>query len=630
MHPSSSSSHGNVNGSLRRGLCGGWPHPSSRFLHLLTLTLLNFAAYSLWTLLNKWQFMPVVAGGLGVTRTLFSTSAQMFVAGAFSNAALQWRRRRHVESVEGRMERGLLPTPTTRSLVLPSTLVHRSGVFFRRIRAHWLWPKLRRILPLGIARSVDIGCANAALVHISVAAQQMVKSTLPLFVALLSWLWLRRRLTAVAWIAMVPIALGTVAAVWKSTGAGDRAAESEGTAMHRQEPMRVATDGGDMATRHVAQLSASWGLALAFLSCAGRAFKAVINGKLLKPAAVTTVPSANSGEEVAPSAERLEPLDILRYEAPLSACMLLLLGCAAELWWSSAIAANHRAVPSSSTMAAPQRPSGRLAGGHAIDAVLGATPAPLDAAYLVVPALAVDNTYFQGKQSRPHVASPAAGPLGHQGRRAAADSPLIEFIEVRRSSSASRVGNSGHPSLDATTTVTGQQSSKSTLSLRLSDGGDDPAAETSPWPLLVGTSVLGGFLMFVNQGTYINIIDASSPVTCQVLMNVKMLLLIVVAVRLFHTPLSGVNVLGVLVATSGCLLYAYGEATSGTKKEKSDDNDDNDAVRLRTSSSSVAPDGAASSSPIAVIIPFSSSSSPLPRHAVDSGGKDVSGQASFV
>jgi drug/metabolite transporter (DMT)-like permease len=76
----------------------------------------------------------------------------------------------------------------------------------------------------------------------------------------------------------------------------------------------------------------------------------------------------------------------------------------------------------------------------------------------------------------------------------------------------------------------------------------------------VGVTLATGALMFFNQLSYISVIKLSSALTCQVLMNVKMLLLIGVSVAIFNTPLRALNVAGMGLAFAGCLLYARASA----------------------------------------------------------------------
>ena len=69
-------------------------------------------------------------------------------------------------------------------------------------------------------------------------------------------------------------------------------------------------------------------------------------------------------------------------------------------------------------------------------------------------------------------------------------------------------------------------------------------------------NLVAGVLMFVNQASYITVIHQTSALSCQVLMNVKMLLLIVVALHVFDQPFGVSNQLGVVLACAGCFCYA--------------------------------------------------------------------------
>jgi hypothetical protein len=89
----------------------------------------------------------------------------------------------------------------------------------------------------------------------------------------------------------------------------------------------------------------------------------------------------------------------------------------------------------------------------------------------------------------------------------------------------------------------------------------------------LATNLVGGALMFLNQLSYVAVIDRSDALTCQVVMNVKMMLLIVVSLAL--TPVAGAACatamcrvtsalwgsfgLGVLVAFAGVMAYAAAE-----------------------------------------------------------------------
>ena len=70
--------------------------------------------------------------------------------------------------------------------------------------AHWL----RGILPLVLVRAADIGFHNAALASVSVALQQIVKSTIPVFVCVLTAIFLQRPESHRVWLSLLPIVGG--------------------------------------------------------------------------------------------------------------------------------------------------------------------------------------------------------------------------------------------------------------------------------------------------------------------------------------------------------------------------------------------------------------------------------------
>ena len=303
-----------------------------KYGRLLGATFLNYLTYTSWTLLNKYQFLPLDRAldadsssssssshqrshGYGVTCPLFVTGIQMVLAGVFAAIAI------FVFGVQKRSRE------------------EQQRLFTMKTMQH-------RILPLGIARCVDIGAGNTALVSISVAVQQVIKSLLPLFVSLLTITVLGKPVGQLIWLSLIPIVVGTV-----------------------------------MATVGSASLT-FMGVGLALISCFARSFKCVLNAKLLHV-----------------SEEPLLPLEILLLEAPSSGVLLLL--SSALIFEGSKVAANSAEL-------------------------WGAVP----------------------------------------------------------------------------------------------------------------NNILGGLLMFFNQASYITIIDASSAVTCQVLMNIKMLFVILISVHLFHTNLS--------------------------------------------------------------------------------------------
>jgi len=73
---------------------------------------------------------------------------------------------------------------------------------------------------------------------------------------------------------------------------------------------------------------------------------------------------------------------------------------------------------------------------------------------------------------------------------------------------------------------------------------------------VVAYNAVCALCMFLNQWSYISIIQHTSSVTCQILMNVKMIVLIVTSSVLLQTPLSFVQIVGMIIATTGCIGYA--------------------------------------------------------------------------
>jgi drug/metabolite transporter (DMT)-like permease len=82
----------------------------------------------------------------------------------------------------------------------------------------------------------------------------------------------------------------------------------------------------------------------------------------------------------------------------------------------------------------------------------------------------------------------------------------------------------------------------------------------------VSFNVACGALMFVTQVSYMMIIERTSPLTCQVIMNVKMMMLVVVSMVLLATPPTAASVLGFIAVILGCTLYASIAAASAVKK----------------------------------------------------------------
>eukprot|EP01064_Diplonema_japonicum_P004370 TRINITY_DN12833_c1_g1_i2.p1 TRINITY_DN12833_c1_g1~~TRINITY_DN12833_c1_g1_i2.p1 ORF type:complete len:353 (+),score=26.61 TRINITY_DN12833_c1_g1_i2:426-1484(+) len=290
------------------------------------VTLVNFASYSSWTLLIKWQFKLY-----GMNFSVLLAAYQMLFVGAVSSLYLL----------------------ATNRFKYPTKSV------------------LLRVLPLGLVRSTDIGFGNAALRLISVALQQIIKSTIPVYVCVLSSIVLKKAVSYRVWLALVPIIGGVILASW-------------------------------------GKLTASWlGVLMAVTSCIARAGKAIINDMLLH---ATT-------EE-----DRLDTMQIMSFESPISGVILTVAGVVFE-------------------------------GG------------------------AVFEWYSRTDRS---------------------SIPTVMFFNS-----------------------------------------------------------LCGLLMLLNQWSYISIIKHTSSVTCQVLMNLKMVTLIFISVLLFNTQLLPLHVLGMCVATVGCTSYAF-------------------------------------------------------------------------
>jgi drug/metabolite transporter (DMT)-like permease len=265
-----------------------------------------------------------------------------------------------------------------------------------------------QILPLGIARAIDIGCGNAALSLVTVALQQILKSLLPLFVCILSYFVLGNHVSQSVWVSLIPIVFGSLLAAWPSSS-NDSSSSSTSSSSSAAVPIL--------------------GIALALISTFGRSMKAVLNSKLV-----------TGSKQALP----LAPLEVLSLEAPTSGIILL-------------------------------------------------------------------------------------------------SGSILASIIVFRASSADD-GTDGIESIG----ICGSSDSFS----------------------FIRVNVFAGILMFFNQLSYITVIKLSSALSCQVLMNLKMLLLIFVSILIFATPLSGLNVLGMLFAFVGCLYYAVASAEDEKKKIK--------------------------------------------------------------
>lgn len=306
--------------------------------YTVAVTFLNYATYSMWTLGNKHQFKHA-GQGMAISLTAF----QMLVAGALAWIAVS---------------SGVVPPPT------PTAQTWKS-----------------QVLPLGLARSADIGFGNAALSMVSVALQQIVKSTIPVYVCILSVLVLNRYVSLRVWTTLVPVVGGTLMAA-------------------------------------MGEVSATFaGLTLAVLSCVARAGKKIINDSLLQ------------GSK---SSNGLTPTQIMMHEAPLSGAILLLVG------------------------------------------------------------LLFESNVLSDK--------------------------VLSFDEPPNPMNPDKTRDLLH---------------------------------------LVASNTALGVLVYWNQWSYISIIDCTSALTCGILMNLKMVLLVCLSVGLFGTNLSFFNVCGIAVAFLGCVLYGH-------------------------------------------------------------------------
>jgi drug/metabolite transporter (DMT)-like permease len=219
-------------------------------------TVMNFVTYSAWTMLNKKLFTlpphqdPLVSWS---PSPLLCTAMQMFVA-----AFAAW-------------------------ICVVQLGCQRSPDVNLLDRVVWR----RRIVPLGLSRAVDIGCGNYALSLVTVALQQVVKATLPIFVTILSVTVLRKRVSWGMAVNLVPVVLGTIVASVPPSVEGPTVASPQGP-----PPLSVL------------------GVGLALTSCFGRASKAVLNALLLSGAG--SVPNA-----------KMQPLEIVLLEAPTTGLIIL-------------------------------------------------------------------------------------------------------------------------------------------------------------------------------------------------------------------------------------------------------------------------------------------------------------------
>ena len=287
--------------------------------------LVNTGSYTLWTIGNKYQFTNP---SWKVSTPIMATAFQLFISGFIAYLC-------------GRVLK------IARAGPCPATV---------------FW---KRIVPLGVARATDIGFGNMSLTLVSVALQQVVKSTIPVYVSILSAVLFGKRYGTDVWVSLVPIVAGTVLASL-----------------------------GEMS-------SSELGFTFAIISCFGRALKAILNGQLL---------SKSSEDHAA-----IDPFTLLMLEAPLS--------------------------------------------GLFIGAV----------------ALVVEG------------------------------SEIFTLITT---------------------------------------------------PSVIALNILCGILSFATQLSYLQLIVTTSPLTCTVLMNLKMVFLILLSVVVFGTSLTVLNYVGIAIASVGCVLYA--------------------------------------------------------------------------
>eukprot|EP00756_Hemistasia_phaeocysticola_P044561 Hpha_TRINITY_DN18364_c0_g1::TRINITY_DN18364_c0_g1_i1::g.158124::m.158124 len=306
-------------------------HPA--FAH----TTVNFVSYSAWTLSNKELF----SSGDAPRLPLLSTGFQMVVVTIVCLLSVRV---------------GWAPLETANPDLLRT-----------------------KIIPLSVVRSSDLGFANAALTLMSVAAQQILKSTIPVWVCALTVLYLGRPVPGAAWAVVAVIVVGTAMATI-----------------------------GDPDMR-----AAPLGVGYMLLGCFCRAWKCVLNTRLLQGSALP-----------GPKEETLSKMTVLRYEAPLSG--LLILAAAAV---------------------------------------------------------------FEG--------------------------PVI----LRHGWSQSQINR------------------------------------------LVCMNIVNGGMMFVNQYSYLGVVEHTSPVASQVLMNVKMIFLVFISFLIHPVVVGWVNLVGMILAAGGAVVYAW--AASG-------------------------------------------------------------------
>eukprot|EP01059_Diplonema_ambulator_P028711 TRINITY_DN47603_c0_g1_i1.p1 TRINITY_DN47603_c0_g1~~TRINITY_DN47603_c0_g1_i1.p1 ORF type:complete len:323 (+),score=80.29 TRINITY_DN47603_c0_g1_i1:33-1001(+) len=304
-----------------------WRHPAT------SSVVGNFLSYSFWTLANKMIF------GQCKDLPLLSTALQMVVVTAITIT---------VQEVNG--------SPSGKGEKAPREVL------------------TKMLIPLSLVRSCDLGFANLALAAMSVASQQILKSTIPVWVAVLTVAYLRQRVPLRAWVIVFIIVLGTI--------------------------MATASD-PDIAGRQNTIL----GVIFMLLSCFCRAGKCVINTRLLQ-----ALPGAGAQH-------KLHKLTLLRYEAPMSGTLLFLASMFCE-------------IPYSTTLW--EQPG-----------------------------------YF------------------------------------------------------------------------------------------MAATVCNGFLMFLNQVTYLAIVEYTSPIASQAIMNVKMIFLILLSTLFYPVHISFINGLGMMIAASSAIAYSY-------------------------------------------------------------------------
>ena len=205
-------------------------------------TVLNFISYSLWTLGNKkifsrWEDYP-----------LLSTGLQMGVVTAI---AVGMQR----VTLEGAGES------------IPLDVIKKSMV------------------PLSVVRSSDLGFANIALCLMTVASQQILKATIPVWVCLLSTFYLKRPISIRGWFFVMLIVIGTATAT-----VGDP------------------------------NINASlFGVVAMLISCFCRAGKCIINTQLLQ------------GSPAQHIQQKFNKLTLLRYEAPMSGSLIIIASMFVEI-----------------------------------------------------------------------------------------------------------------------------------------------------------------------------------------------------------------------------------------------------------------------------------------------------------